>query len=47
MSIGPVRYDRVQVAINGGELSESLLGMTFLSRFDKIEIEDGSLVLTP
>lgn len=47
MSVGPVRYDRVQVAVNGGEMEESLLGMSFLSRFDKIEISNNGLILTP
>ncbi len=47
MSLGPVRYDRVQVAVNGGEMEESLLGMSFLSRFDKIEISGDGLILTP
>ena len=47
MSVGPIRFDRVQVAVNGGEMEESLLGMTFLSRFDKIEISDRNLTLTP
>ena len=47
MSVGPVRYDRVQVAVNGGEMRESLLGMSFLSRFDKIEIGRDGLVLKP
>ncbi len=46
MSIGPVRYDRVQVAVNGGDLNDSLLGMSFLSRFD-IGISDGVLTLKP
>ena len=47
MAVGPVRYDRVQVAVNGGEMEESLLGMSFLSRFDKIEISGDGLRLTP
>ena len=47
MSVGPIRFNRVQVAVNGGEMEESLLGMTFLSRFDKIEISDRNLTLTP
>ena len=47
MAVGPVRYDRVQVAVNGGEMEESLLGMSFLSRFDKIEISGEGLRLTP
>ena len=47
MSVGPVRYDKVQVAVNGGEMAESLLGMSFLSRFDKIEISGNELILRP
>ena len=47
MALGPLRYDRVRVAVNGGEMEESLLGMSFLSRFDKIEISGDALRLTP
>lgn len=47
MSVGPVRYDKVQVAVNGGEMEESLLGMSFLSRFDRIEISGNELILRP
>ena len=47
MALGPIRYDRVQIAVNGGEMSQSLLGMAFLSRFDKIEIDQDGLTLTP
>ena len=47
MSVGPVRYDRVRVAINSGEMEESLLGMSFLSRFERLEISDEGLKLTP
>jgi aspartyl protease family protein len=47
MSVGPVRYDRVQVAVNGGEMRESLLGMSFLSRFDTIEFSGDTLTLKP
>ncbi len=47
MSVGPVRYDRVRVAINGGEMEESLLGMSFLSWFERLEISDKGLTLTP
>ena len=46
-SVGPVRYDRVQVAVNGGEMRESLLGMSFLSRFDTIEFSGDTLTLKP
>ena len=47
MAIGPVRYDRVRVAVNGGAMRESLLGMSFLSRFERLEISDRGLILTP
>lgn len=47
MSVGPVRYDRIQVAVNGGEMRESLLGMSFLSLFDKIEFSGDTLTLVP
>ncbi len=47
MSLGPVRFERVRVAVNGGDMDESLLGMSFLSRFARLEISDGGLILTP
>ncbi|NNE78631.1 MAG: TIGR02281 family clan AA aspartic protease [Silicimonas sp.] len=47
MSLGPLRYDGVRVAVNGGEMEDSLLGMTFLSRFEKLEITNDRLTLIP
>lgn len=47
ISLGPVRFDRVGVAVNGGEMDGSLLGMAFLSRFSRLEISDNRLVLEP
>lgn len=51
----PVRLERVALAgvaeqgvrgvVNGGEMDESLLGMSYLSRFDRLEIADGRLIL--
>ena len=35
----------LRAVVNGGEMRESLLGMSYLSRFDRIEIADGRLVL--
>ena len=45
IAIGPVAFDRVRVAVNGGEMRGSLLGMSFLSRFDRLEITDNRLRL--
>ncbi len=47
MSLGPVRFKRVRVAVNSGDMDESLLGMSFLSRFERLEISDEGLILTP
>lgn len=47
ISLGPVRFDRVGVAVNGGEMDGSLLGMAFLNRFSRLEISDNRLVLEP
>ena len=51
----PVRLDTLALAgamdtgvravVNNGEMNESLLGMTYLNRFSRIEIADGQLVL--
>jgi len=45
VELGPARFDRVGVAVNGGEMSGSLLGMSFLSRFERLEIADNRLTL--
>ncbi|MEM7723039.1 MAG: TIGR02281 family clan AA aspartic protease [Pseudomonadota bacterium] len=55
VEIAPVRLERVALGgvvdegvralVNSGELFESLLGMGYLNRFDRLEISDGRLVL--
>ncbi len=45
VAIGPVTFNRVRVAVNGGEMSGSLLGMSFLNRFDRLEITGNRLRL--
>ncbi|MCT4609942.1 MAG: TIGR02281 family clan AA aspartic protease [Pelagimonas sp.] len=35
----------VRAFVNGGEMSTSLLGMSYLNRFDRIEISQGKLLL--
>lgn len=47
VALGPVAFNRVRVAVNGGEMRGSLLGMSFLSRFDRLEITDNRLRLEP
>lgn len=47
IALGPVAFNRVRVAINGGEMEGSLLGMSFLSRFQRLEIIDNTLRLEP
>ena len=52
----PVRLDQValegvvdtgvRAVVNAGQMEESLLGMAYLDRFDRIAIADGQLVLT-
>jgi aspartyl protease family protein len=36
---------RVRAVVNGGEMQESLLGMSYLHRFERLEISGGTLVL--
>lgn len=47
IALGPVRFDRVRVAVNEGEMDTSLLGMSFLSRFERLEITADGLALEP
>lgn len=46
VALGSIVDTDVQASVNGGELAESLLGMTYLQRWSRIEIEQGQLVLT-
>lgn len=43
--LGGIIDRNVRVSINEGEMPGSLLGMSYLQRFDRIEITDGMLVL--
>lgn len=47
MVLGPVAITDVGVSVNEGELFSSLLGMSFLNRFERIEIAEGQLRLEP
>lgn len=45
--LGPIIHRNVSVAVNEGEMPGSLLGMSYLSRFERIEISNDVLRLTP
>ncbi len=57
VSTAPVRLDSltlmgsdiedrgVRAVVNDGEMVDSLLGMTYLTRFSRMEISDGRLLL--
>lgn len=57
VAIAPVRLDEValgdlvernvRASVNGGELNFSLLGMSYLSRFDTLQIQGNRLTLIP
>lgn len=46
LGAGPLREEGFRAWVNSGEMPESLLGMTYLNRFERIEITGGELVLT-
>ncbi|MAM60232.1 TIGR02281 family clan AA aspartic protease [Maritimibacter sp. UBA3975] len=46
MVLGDVTERNVRVYVNEGMMDMSLLGMTYLSRFERIEIADDMLILT-
>lgn len=45
VTLGPFKDTRIPAYVNGGEMDRSLLGMTYLQRFSRIEIANGQLVL--
>lgn len=47
VALGQYEFQSVDVAVNGGDMSGSLLGMSFLSRFGRIEISGNRLLLEP
>jgi aspartyl protease family protein len=46
VQLGDITDQNISVSVNGGEMDGSLLGMTYLQRFQKIEIAGGKLILT-
>ncbi len=47
VALGPILFRNVSVAVNSGEMSSSLLGMSYLERFSRIEIVGDRIRLTP
>jgi aspartyl protease family protein len=45
LSIGPIQFRDLPVSINQTDMSQSLLGMTFLKRLDSFEFKQGRLLL--
>ncbi|HKL69751.1 retropepsin-like aspartic protease family protein [Salibaculum sp.] len=46
VALGPVEDRNLRASVNGGQMDRSLLGMTYLNRFERIEIADNRLILT-
>jgi len=46
LSIGPITDTDLRAWVTEGEMSGSLLGMSYLQRYSRIEISNGELVLT-
>lgn len=46
VTLGDMRDRNLDAVVNGGVMEDSLLGMTYLGRYDRIEIFNGELVLT-
>ncbi|EKE45823.1 hypothetical protein OCGS_0049 [Oceaniovalibus guishaninsula JLT2003] len=46
VSLGPLTDRSVPASVNGGEMDTSLLGMSYLQHFGRIEIADDRLILT-
>ncbi|MGI9390178.1 MAG: retropepsin-like aspartic protease family protein [Boseongicola sp.] len=47
VALGPVVFRNVGVAVNSGEMRGSLLGLSYLDRFSRIEIIGDHMRLTP
>jgi aspartyl protease family protein len=45
VQLGPVTETDVRAVVNGTDMQDSLLGMTYLRRFDRLEISNGRMVL--
>lgn len=46
MALGPIHDNDVRAFVNAGEMRESLLGMSYLNRFSRIEVSGNTMILT-
>ncbi|PTV94670.1 aspartyl protease family protein [Rhodobacter aestuarii] len=46
VAIGPFSDSNVRAVVNRGELTDSLLGMSYLTRFAKVEFDGNRMILT-
>ena len=46
VSLGTMKDTRVRAVVNDGQMNGSLLGMTYLNRFDSITIKNGEFILS-
>lgn len=46
VALGPIEDSNVRAFVNGGEMRESLLGMGYLNRFERIEFVRDRMILT-
>jgi aspartyl protease family protein len=46
VALGPIEDRNLRASVNGGQMEQSLLGMAYLDRFDRIEIANDRLILT-
>ena len=47
IGIGPISKTQVSASVNGAEMDQSLLGMSFLNRLSGYEVRGGLLILKP
>jgi aspartyl protease family protein len=47
LKVGPIELRKIPAAVNGADMSESLLGMAFLNRLHGWRVENGELTLVP
>ncbi|MDR9428751.1 MAG: TIGR02281 family clan AA aspartic protease [Salibaculum sp.] len=45
VALGPIQDRNLRASVNGGQMEQSLLGMTYLNRFERIEIQNNRLLL--
>ncbi|OCX66500.1 aspartyl protease [Thioclava sp. SK-1] len=45
LDLGPIHDTQVRATVNGGQMNGSLLGMDYLTRFARVELTRGKLVL--